>query len=195
MTPLFLAFALFVSADDDLTPDDLAKIAVEREQARAEVAKKYGDRPSSELSQEERKAMIDDIAEAQQKVLADHGVDEKTYARQALKLDRDAYAKLKGDEKKLRDEAEKKKKDALTKKPEGPGGITVQRGVSDDKPVTLEEKDIPEGEVQVEKELPPDVSSDQADVAEQDRLEATGDEPAAKPSKAASKPSRGSRRR
>ena len=192
MTPLTLALAALVTAGD-LSLDETAQITVEQEQARAEVVKKYGSKPNSELSQAERREMTKDLAEAQQKVLDKHGVDAKSFERQALKRSRDEYAQQQATAKKLRDDA-KNPKDQPGKK--APKDVTIQRGVSDENPVTVEENEIPEGQVQVERELPPEAASDDAEVKEAERLESMdtggGD---SKPSKPAPKSSHGGGRR
>ncbi|MFT3707052.1 MAG: hypothetical protein QM817_05220 [Archangium sp.] len=178
-----LLIALALTADDPISPEKSAQIEIEQEKARDEVAKKYGNKSFSELSPEERKQMSKDQDEAAKAVLDKAGVDPKQWARDALKRDRNEYAQ----QKELVKEIKEKQKVALEqakKAKETVKEITVQRGISDENPVTIDEKDNEDGKPSVEQGLPPEVDSDQQAAMEQDRLENSGsaDAPAAKSS-------------
>jgi hypothetical protein len=185
MSLSLVTLCLALVADEPIEPEKAA--AVERAQARAqaEVAAKYGNKKSSELSQDERRQMVKDQADADRAVLEKLGVDAKQWARESLRRDRDQYAKNKAlvkeqDGKEKADE--ERKKAAATKK-----DVEVQRGINEDNPVTLDEKSA-EGQVGVEQGLPPDVVKDLKEVSgeeggEAPSVEKSADEPAPKPAR------------
>lgn len=144
-----------------VTPEQLAQVQVDREKAMAEVHKKYGDRQPSELSQDERREMIKDVREAEEKVLEKNGVDPKELARYEAKQSLDDRAATKAakqqiEEKEKRD-AEKKEKEEAERANQP---IQVQKGFSDSNPVILEENQG-NGAPTVEKGLPPEALDDQ----------------------------------
>jgi hypothetical protein len=170
-----LLLALTLTADDPIPPEKSAQIERDQAKAQDEVARKFGNKKSSELSQDERRQMIREQEAADKAVLEKAGVDPKQWARESAKRDRASFAQQK---ELVKDLAEKEKKaaEALKKAKElaKDKEITVQRGISDENPVIVDEKDAEDGTVAVEKGLPPDVESDQAMAAEQDRLENSG---------------------
>lgn len=192
MAITLLTLCLALAADEPIAPEKSAVIEREQQKAQAEVNAKYGNKKPTELSREEQAQRAKDLADADKGVLDKNGVDPKQWARESLKKDRDAYAQGKQRVKEL----EEKEKAAEAKKKadaEAPKEIEVQRGVSEENPVTLDEKPNADGTVAVEKGLPPEAAQElqglQGDGA------STPDEakPAAKP---AAKPSgKGSRRR
>jgi hypothetical protein len=190
-----VTLCLALVADEPLSPQKAAAVTREQAKAQADVAAKYGNKKSSELTPDERRQMIKDQTAAEKQVLEKHGVDAKTWARESIKRDRAQLATAKAEEQKL---AEKEQKDAEdAKKPKEQKPITVQKGFSDENPVTLEEKDAEEGKVAVEKGLPPGTDSDQEAAAEQDRLEGSGaaDDGSKSAPKAAPKGKGGGRRK
>jgi hypothetical protein len=158
MAPLALILSLL--AADDLTPAKAAQVQHDRDKAMADIDKKYGNKQPSELSQDERREMIRDQREAEDKVLEKHGVNAKDMARYEARMnlgERDAAkAELKKIEKKEEDD-----KKAAAEKANQPQEIQVQRGFSDSNPVVLEEKAQGNGPPVVEKGLPPDAIDDQ----------------------------------
>ncbi len=158
--------------------------------------KEFGDKKSSELSQDERRAMVKAQGEAQQKVLDKHGVDAKTWARESIGKGRDEYAEQQRLQKQIVDKQKAAAEAAAKKKADGAGGskeISVQKGISDENPVTLDENE--NGEVTVEKGLPPDATSDQGLAQEQDKLEGSSSaSPAAAPKPKSGKSGGGRRR-
>lgn len=163
---------------EPIPPEKAAQIERAQQKAQAAVDAKYGNRKLSELSQDERRQLTRDRAEAEAKVLADNGVDAKQWARESLKKDRGAYADAKERVKALV-EKEKADAEAAEKAKKASGEVQVQKGFSDENPVVLEEQEG--GEPVVEKELPADVAADQAAAAEQDRLEGSPGETSAAP--------------
>lgn len=186
--PLF-TLCLVLSADEVIPADKAAQVTRAEQKAQTEVSQKYGNKKSSELSSQERSQMIRDQAAAEKATLEKAGIDPKTWAREQLKKSRSEYAEGKEKVKAL-EEKEKQDAEAAAKaEKDGLKDVSVQRGFSEEEPVTLEEKQGENGEVTVEKSLPPDVANDQALASEQDRLENSGD---AKDTPApASKPARG----
>ena len=176
-------------ADEPIAPEKAAGIERQQQKAQAEVTAKYGNKKPTELSREERGQMAKDLASADKAVLEKAGVDPKQWARESLKKDREGYAKNKEMVKGLE---EKEKADEAAKKVEGPKEITVQRGVSEDNPVTLDEKPNADGTVPVEKGLPPEAQRELDTAAGQDSAPSTAQP---EESKAAKPSSKGSRRR
>jgi len=187
----FTLVALLLGADptarfggspaDPIPPDEAAAIALDTREAQDEVAKKYGNKKPSELSNDERSQMIKDQAAAEKKVLDKHGVSPSTWARQQMaQSPKEAAAqkervKALEDKRKADAEAAEKEKE----KPEKP--IEVQRGISDSNPVTLEEN--PSAGPVVEEGLPAEAASDQAEAAGQESgatAPVVEDKPAAK---------------
>ncbi len=190
MSITLLTLCLALGADEPLAPEKSAVIEREQQKAQTEVSAKYGNKKLTELSREERGQLARDLANADKAVLEKNGVDPKQWARESLKKDRAAYA----EGKQLVKDLEEKEKVAEAKKKadaDAPKEVEVQRGVSEDNPVTLDEKANADGTVPVEKGLPPEAARE---------LEAAGGNdssgkaeeaptPAAKPS------GKGSRRR
>jgi hypothetical protein len=196
MSLALVTLCLALVADEPLTPEKSASIAREQAKAQAEVSAKYGNKKSSELSQDERRQMIKDQAAADRQVLEKNGVSAKEWARESMRKDREQFAQQKQLEK---DQAEKEKAAEAAKKAgkDAPKEVHVRKGFSDENPVTLEEKPGEEGKVAIEQGLPPGEGQDQDAAAEQDRLENSGsvdDAPKAAP-KSTGKGGKGGRRR
>jgi hypothetical protein len=130
---IFLA-ALVLSSSlafaDDLTPAKAATIQRQRKAALDEVNKKYGNKKPSELTNDERRALISEQNEAVGKVLDKNGVSAKEFSkyeatsstqdRQAAKAQGEA---MDAEEKKA---AEKKPAEA---KGAAKNGTTVENGI------------------------------------------------------------------
>ena len=152
-----VALCLSLVADEPMAPEKSAGIEREQQKAQAEVNAKYGNKKPTELSRDERSQLAKDLANADKAVLDKNGVDPKQWARDSIKKDRNEYAKgkalVKGLEEKEKADA-KKKADAANE----PKEITVQRGVSEENPVTLDEKANEDGNIPIEKGLPPEAA-------------------------------------
>lgn len=186
MSLSLVTLCLALVADEPIAPEKAAAVERAQAKAQAEVAAKYGNKKSSELTQDERRQMVKDQAEADKAVLEKLGVDPKQWARESMKRDRDQYAKnkalVKEQDEKEKAEEERKKADASKK------DVEVQRGINEDNPVTLDEKAGAEGQVGVEQGLPPDVIKDLKEVSGDEGGESPGvekapDEPAPKPTR------------
>lgn len=189
--------ALLMLTADPLSPEETAQITVEQKQAQEAVNKKFDNKKSSELTPDERREMVRAQGEAEQKVLDKHGVDAKTWARQSTQKSRDQYAEQKVLQQQIVDKQKKAAEDAAKKKSGGGSKdeVSIQKGISDENPVTLDEQENEDGTVAVEKGLPPGAESDQGLAQEQDKLEGAApasDAPAAP--KAKSKSGGGRRR-
>lgn len=159
MSLSLVALCLALVADEPIAPEKAAAIDQAEQKAQAEVSAKYGNKKPTELSREERKALDKDLAEASKQVLEKNGVDPKAWARESLKKGRDEYAKNKELVKGL-NEKDKAAQEAAKKRASQPQEIEVQRGVTEDNPVILDEKPPEAGAVQIEKGLPPDAQRD-----------------------------------
>jgi len=154
---LTIALAALLSADD-LNPQTAAVISREQDKAQAKVAEKYGNKKPSELSQEERREMIKDQAEADKAVLDKHGVDARDWARYEMRQGRGERGAQQQAEKALA-EKEKEAEAEKAKAAKEPREIPIQKGFNDQNPVVLEEK---EGALpRVDTNLPPDAVADQ----------------------------------
>jgi hypothetical protein len=151
-------------AADAIPPDKAAAIERDQEKAQATVNAKYGDRKQSDLSPDERRAMMKESAEAEEKVFEKHGITAKDWAVNGVARSRGDQSQVAATKKDLADkekaakEAEKAQK-AAAEKPKTPGEIPVQRGFSDSNPVVVEE--AKGGVPVVEKGLPAEAIADQ----------------------------------
>lgn len=149
---------------------DAARAAsIERDQAKenAAVNAKYGNKKSSELSPDERRQLIKEQADAERKVLDKYGVSQKDWIREQAMRSREQAAQVKDAVKAI--EEQEKKAAEKAQKAETPQEIQIQRGISEDKPVVLEEK--AGAAPAVEQGLPADYQADQSAAEEADSFE------------------------
>jgi hypothetical protein len=151
-----LAFA------EELSPEQLASIRRAEKAAVDKVNAAHGNKKSSELSASERRQMIREQQEAVQKVMEEHGVSAKDYARQSARMGPKQNEQVAAAEKAL----EAKEKAAGAAKPpqaKEPGEIQVQEGFDENNPVMLEEQEgappvvehgLPAGEEEAPSEVP-----------------------------------------
>lgn len=190
-----LILSLALNADDGIPLQQQAQIENDQAKAQAEVAKKYGNKKSSELSQDERRQMIKDQAAADKAVLDKAGVDAKTWAREQMKRSRSDYASAKEMGKEIAEKEKQAAADAAKKGAEAKETeVQVQRGISDENPVTIDEKAVEDGKPAVEQGIS---DADSAAAQEQDRLENSGsaDSPSTGGSKPSGKGGKGGKRR
>ena len=137
---LSLGVALPASAlAEDLTPEQLASVRRDEKKALDQVNAAHGNKPSSELSSSERRQMIREQQEASRKVLDQHGVSARDYARQTARMGPAGNAQVAEAEKAL--DAKDKAAAAAAQKPAGTGEIQIQQGINENHPVTLEEQE------------------------------------------------------
>ncbi len=178
-----------------LSVEQTANISRENDKAQAEVSKKYGNRKLTEMSPDERRSMMRDQAAAERKVLDQNGVSAAEWAKASEKVGRGDLAKRQ-ELKQALIEKEKAEAEAKAKAAAGEKDIEVQRGISEENPVTLDEKKNEDGTVTVEKSIPTDAANDmrEAEGGDGPQVGTGGDDaPEAKPSKPSK--SKGGRRR
>jgi hypothetical protein len=145
-----------LAQDGELTPEKLAAIRRDEKAAQDKVNAAYGNRKPSEMSNEERRQVIQDQQKAGQDVMTKHGVSDKEYSRQVARMGREERAAVDQAEQKL--EAEEKAKAAAEQKKaeqdQKPSeDIPIQQGISDENPVELESSQ--DAASVVEEGLPP----------------------------------------
>lgn len=172
----WLAVPGLALAEEELTPEKLAAIRRDEKAAQARVDSAYGNRKSSEMSNEERQQSTREQQAAGLGVMEKHGVSDKEYSRRMARLTPEEREAVDQAEKKLEAE-EKAKRASEQKKREGenaealaPDDIPIQMGISDENPVELEaaegagsvvEQGLPPGE-QGTDEMPADESFESA---------------------------------
>ncbi len=126
---------------EELTPERLASIRRAEKAAVDKVNAAHGNKKSSEMSASERRQMIQEQQEAVRKVMEEHGVSAKDYARQSARMGPKQNEQVAAAEKAL--EAKEKAAGAAKKSEQArePGEIQVQEGFSEDNPVMLEEEE------------------------------------------------------
>jgi hypothetical protein len=120
----------------DLTPEQIARMRSDEKAALERVNAAHGNKKPSEMSNAERRQVIQEQQQAVQAVREQHGVTEKDYARQTARMGPKQNAAVEAAEKEL-----EAKKAAEAAKPQEPGEIQVQQGFNDENPVTMEEQE------------------------------------------------------
>lgn len=160
-----IALALLLTlAADDLSPEKAAKVQKDRDQAMADVQKKYGNKKSSELSSDERREMIRDQRAAEAGVLEKNNVDAKEFARYEAKMSLNDRAATKAERERLDRKEQDDKKAEAAKQQQGNTEVQIQRGFNENNPVVLEENKG-SGNVIVEKGLPAEAQQDQSEAS------------------------------
>lgn len=141
---LLPTLALFLSLGAEPIPaDKAAKVERDYAKAQAKIDEKFGNRKLSEMSQEERRELTRERANAEAEVLDRHGIDAKQWARESIRRDRGEYADMQERVKELEaKEKAAKEAEAAAKKAAAEGQeIPVQRGINEQNPVVLEEQE------------------------------------------------------
>jgi hypothetical protein len=180
-----MAFAFLAAGLMWVAPEEFdAQKAAAIEHAQAKEAKvinaKYGNRKSTELTRDERAAMIREQQAAEQKVLAQFGVSQRDWARMQMGRTREQADKVR-QEREVLEAKEKIAAAEAAQKTEQPTEILIQRGVSEDSPVVLEDRtgDVPVVEQGLGKEYEADVAA----AADADAADRSDKEAPAKPAK------------
>lgn len=176
LTSLAVAVCLGLAPDEF---DAERAATIEREQAKqtAAVGAKYGNKKSTELTSEERSQMIRDQQTAEKQVLEKYGVTAKEWGRAQMNRTREQAAQVKEATQTL-EAKEKAAEKANAEKASGPKEIVIQKGISEENPVVLEET---EGATPVvEKGLPAEYEKDQSAATDSDSVEKAGEAPAPK---------------
>jgi hypothetical protein len=132
--------------DAELTPEKVAAIRRDEQQAMSKVDAEYGNRKPSEMSQEERREAIQKQEAASASAMEKHGVSAKDYARYTARMTPEDNARAKAEEKRLEAQAAQA---AAAKKPAEEEEVHVQQGFSDKDPVELEAEEGAEPVVDV----------------------------------------------
>ncbi len=111
-------------AQDEPSVDSAAKVQFEVDKAKADVAKKYGDKPVNELTREERLERAQQENDAANAVLEKHGTDAKSFNYQRGKMGRAENEEFNGKVKDL----QKKDEEARAKKAQPPP-VVVEKGL------------------------------------------------------------------
>ncbi|MCP3098624.1 hypothetical protein LZ198_07010 [Myxococcus sp. K15C18031901] len=139
----------FASAAEggELTPEKVAQIRRDEAAAMKKVSAEFGDRKSSEMSNEERGQQAAKQAGATASVLEKHGVSAKEYERFAAKMGREGNERAAAENQRL--ETQEKSAKQAAAKPAEEKEVTIQAGFSNANPVELEslEGDAPVVEI------------------------------------------------
>lgn len=120
----------------ELTPEKVAHIRRDEATAMKKVDDEFGNRKSSEMSNEERGQAIQKQSAATSSVLEKHGVTAKEYDRFTAKMGPEGNERAKAEGQRLEEQAKSAKQAAA--KPAEEKEVTIQQGFSNDNPVELE---------------------------------------------------------
>ncbi len=143
---LALPGAALAQEDAELSPEKVAAIRRDEQQALSKVDEEYGNRKPSEMSPDERREAIQKQSAASASAMEKHGVSAKDYARYTARMTPEDNARAKAEEKRLEAEAAKA---AAAKKAPAEEEVHVQQGFSDENPVELEAEEGAEPVVDV----------------------------------------------
>lgn len=123
---------------DELSVEQVARVQAELDKARKAVASKYGERPSSELTNDERRQYIADERAAIATVFEQLEVDPKAFGIQELRMSNAQREAVKTQKEALvAREEEAARKEASPEEPPPPTEVEVIRGHSEENPVEL----------------------------------------------------------
>jgi hypothetical protein len=129
---------------DDLPLEKLAEIQRDERKAVEQVNAAHGNKKPSEMSGEERRQLIQEQQSASQKVLNDHGVTAKDYARSSAALSREDRARLEQTRRQLEDRDNEDARQAKERTGQSAGAeqpIVIKRGLGDEQPVDVDDVD------------------------------------------------------
>ena len=124
----------------ELTPDQIARVRRDEKEALDRVNAAHGNRKPSEMSNAERRQVIQEQQKAVQEALEKNGVSGKDYARQTAKMGPKGNEAVEAASKRLEEQDKQQAAEAAKTKKE-PKEIQVQAGFGEDNPVTLEEQE------------------------------------------------------
>lgn len=146
-----LCWASPAFSEEPLTPAQLARLRLDEDRIRSEVNRAHGNRPSSEMSTQERRSAIRQEEAALRALFAQKGVDEKAYARHWAKMTLEERREVRA---LMREEIAKDERARLQREARQHQAPPIQQGISDEQPVILES--TPEAPPLVETGLPVD---------------------------------------
>jgi hypothetical protein len=157
---LLLCHPPALAAESELSPEAVARIQRDEKAALARVEAAYGNRPPSQLSQEERRQVVREQQAALEEVYARHQVSSKAFARHTARLGREEREQVDAAHREL----EERERTARQAPPEAPEQEpTIQRGISESSPVELEV--APDAPPVVEQGLPAEGEPSPVDVS------------------------------
>ena len=148
---LILLLAASLASAGDLSPAQKAKIQREQQQEREALAKKYGNRKPSELSNAERRALAQEQSEAERKVLERNGVSQKDWAVSSMRMGRAEKAEVDAAGRALAAQEEAAQKKKAAGGAAGSTEVKIQRGFGGDKPAVMEDKGGVEPEIEIQR--------------------------------------------
>lgn len=125
-----------LSRADDLDAEQLAKIRREQAAAEKKVDAAHGNKKPSEMSNDERRQVIEEKRAANEAVMQKNGVSDKDYARQTARMGPEGNKAVDAAEAR-QEAAEKAAREAAAKKQAEPQEVTIQQGISDKNPVEV----------------------------------------------------------
>lgn len=157
LLPLLILLAGAGARAAEIPAQTLAEIRVELADALKKIDDAHGQKRPGELTNEQRRAVITAQAEAQQRILDRHGVTLKDYVVVTTRMTPEAREKVAAAERQIR---EKRAQTSTESSPAIEEEVEVQRGITDETPVILEQ--APNAPIPVEfgtpaeDRLPPD---------------------------------------
>ncbi|WP_338865332.1 hypothetical protein [Myxococcus stipitatus] len=126
----------------ELTPEKVAHIRQDEADALQKVDDEFGNRKSSEMSNEERGQAIRKNSAATAAVLEKHGVTAKEYERYTARMGQEGNERAKAEGQRLSEQAKAAKaQQAATAKAAEEKEVPIQQGFDDENPVELESLD------------------------------------------------------
>ncbi len=120
-----------------IDPDEQARIDRDLDKAKAEVAKKYGDKKIEQQSAAERRARARDENEAAKGVLEKHGTDARSYERGRQKMNQGQQNDVRA-----RADALKAKEEAEAKKPKAHDEVVVEKGLPPEEEARMADEEL-----------------------------------------------------
>ncbi len=158
-SPLLVSLLLWPAlALAQLTPEKVAQIRLEEQEAMEKISKEHGDRLPGEMDNAERRQVIEKQRAASAAVLQKHGVSTKDFALYTMRMSREEQEQSKTAQRRLEDAAKaKKEKERAAKKDEKKGekkdapseeDVVIQQGFGEENPVELEASEDAPPEIQ-----------------------------------------------
>jgi hypothetical protein len=141
--PPLLALLSTAAAAEDLTPERLAEIQRDEQKAIEKVNAAHGNKKPSEMDNEERRQVAQEQQSATQKVLDQHGVTPKAYARSSSAMSREEREQVEDAKRQLatKEEQERLAKEKAEARPKSDRPLVIKRGYGDDQPVNVDDID------------------------------------------------------
>lgn len=142
--PPLLALLSTAAAAEDLTPEKLAEIQRAEQKAVDKVNEAHGNKPPTEMDNDERLQVAKEQQSATQKVLDEHGVTPKEYAQSSSAMSREEREQVEEAKRQLaiKEEQERIAKEKAAQEPAAlDRPLVIKRGYGDEQPVNVDELD------------------------------------------------------